>query len=351
MGNETEPNPTNSNQYPELSRRKFLRIAASAVAASTLLEGCLTVRISAPTPSPTPSPSPTLEPIPTLEPTPEPTPNPILDSQYYVPPAERIEDVGYAGMVITNTGSPDSVSIAYHDLYYEEMVFATYENARKLGINLNWFVVGEALRLHSSIADILKQAVEIDGDELGNHTENHFALDGLPLNRVESQARKQERTVAELLGVHESPLLAPPGGNGAYGPKPDKEMLQEAIEDGWILTMWSKTSNGYLNRHDQSEAARLQVLEDIGEIEPGDIIVLHDAWPDANALPELVQRIWDQGLKVEPITRAMQIDPNLFNRRVRIAPPPKGFEPSPNGSGLYVPRSPRPSLSGTIFQG
>ena len=296
------------------------------------------------------TPEPTLSPTPTPEPTP--TPNPILDSPYYVPPAERETGVQYAGMILRK--NPKKVSIAIHDLYIEGPVFSMIQTLRIYGVNATWFAVGEALRFHSDTARALIEAVA-NGDEIANHTENHIALDNIPLSRVEKQSRRQESTVQELMGINVVPLLSPPGGNGAYGNKPDPEMGQEAIEDGWILTTWSKASNGYLNRDDTSNKARKQVLRDIGQVEEGDIIILHDAWPDANALPQLIENIQKAGLEIDTITRANELDPNLFNRPsyfpLRPLPSPSGFEPSPSGSGLYIPESPRPSASGIIFEG
>jgi len=138
-----------------------------------------------------------------------------------------------------------------------------------------------------------KQVVQL-GNEVGNHTYDHFRLTSLPADEVVYQIRQTQDVLYQITGKHPR-FIRPPGG------RYDQGVLQRLAENGLAVALWT------YNTKDLDVADSEVILRDtLRGLESGSIILLHDG-SDATieALPRLIEAILAKGFRLVTLSEML----------------------------------------------
>lgn len=149
----------------------------------------------------------------------------------------------------------------------------------------SFFVVGY---LAEKLPDIFRQLAE-SGMELGNHSYSHQQLVGLSVERAAEQFDSCTILMEGLAGENGAPVLARP----PYGRVDDKVLAASQLP----VVLYS------LDSRDAESSTPEEIVERVmGEVQDGDIILLHDGCPQTvDALPMLIESLQNEGYQITTI--------------------------------------------------
>ncbi len=143
-----------------------------------------------------------------------------------------------------------------------------------------FFCVGRSAQ---EFPDLMDRIIESGGD-IGNHTFNHFKLNGLSDTQIANQIIEAGAVLTAFVG-HRIDLFRPP--HGRY----DKRVLEIASAMGYRTIFWSDSPE---DTKDISPA--LEVARVMGQARPGGIVLLHSGqYRTIEALPVIIDRLRAQG--------------------------------------------------------
>ncbi|ACZ41567.1 polysaccharide deacetylase [Thermobaculum terrenum ATCC BAA-798] len=205
-----------------------------------------------------------------------------------LPAVSRLGMGGLLFPVIRRVDSSDSVVLTFDDgpdVYTVKIldVLSRYDTKAV------FFVVGEQVERHPNL---LREVVAA-GHEIGIHGYRHVShLLRAPLTTIED-VRRCKVIIEDTTGV--SPrYIRPPYGVFSLA------SWVESVRQGWMRVLWSRWGKDWM-----PEATPLQIAQNIGTPEAGDIILLHDSdrysYPGAplrtiEAIPIILQHIADKGM-------------------------------------------------------
>lgn len=173
-------------------------------------------------------------------------------------------------------------------------------------VRATFFVVGMRVRQHPEFV----REMLADGEEVGNHTEDHQRLDTLTMKQVQSEISDCEQDVEKATG-HRMTLMRPPGMRFT------QPILKLAKQMGYVTVDWNVGAKDFtptpkLGKITPAEGQAIPGTspDDITQrvlkqIQNGSIILLHDDPTTAAALPSLIKDLKDQGYQFRTTTEML----------------------------------------------
>lgn len=148
-----------------------------------------------------------------------------------------------------------------------------------------FFLIGENVLYYPRYGrDIVER-----GHQIGNHSFSHPYLTRLSQRDVLRELELTQAVFREVLGVR-GVLFRPPYGD--Y----NQEVVQVARRLDLQLVLWE------VNPRDYTDPGRDALVEIIVEgLRPGANILLHSKFETVQALPEIIQAVWNEGYQFAPI--------------------------------------------------
>jgi len=183
------------------------------------------------------------------------------------------------------------------------------EVLERTGVKASFFMVGDRARAHPDLARNIASA----GHAVGSHSLTHADISTLSWRGAYGEYRDGRRALEEILGAPQR-LFRPPRGFLSV----PTGMMARIL--GLRLWLWSNDGEDW-----KPGVTDEDILASIGDVGPGDVILLHDA-------PE-----------VEPPGRPRLATAAALERLIRVLSD-RGLEPvalSPHSRGIWRTRSPR----------
>jgi peptidoglycan/xylan/chitin deacetylase (PgdA/CDA1 family) len=169
-----------------------------------------------------------------------------------------------------------------------------------------FFVVGSKVKQHP---EFLRQMIE-DGDEIGNHTEDHLRLDTLSPEEIRKELGFCEENVERACG-HRMHLMRPPGMRF------NAEVLKIADEMGYTIVGWNIGAKDFIPKKgvdkvpptvqaNLSTTPSMVAERVLKQAKNGVIILLHDEPTTADALPLIIDGLRADGYEFVSATEMME---------------------------------------------
>jgi peptidoglycan/xylan/chitin deacetylase (PgdA/CDA1 family) len=143
-----------------------------------------------------------------------------------------------------------------------------------------FFCVGRSAQQFPELIDLIISS----GDEIGNHTFNHYKLNGLSDEQVAQQIMEGGAILSAFVG-RPIDLFRPP--HGRY----DKRVLEIASAMGYRTVFWSDAPEDTKNISPALEVQRV-----LAQASPGGIVLLHSGqYRTIEALPVIIDKLRAEG--------------------------------------------------------
>jgi peptidoglycan/xylan/chitin deacetylase (PgdA/CDA1 family) len=199
--------------------------------------------------------------------------------------------------VCDRIANPTAVALTFDDGPHPQGTPATLEILRAGGMRATFFLVGEQVERHPSIA----AEIVAHGHAVGVHGHRHRNLLRQTPRQVRDDLLHAEAAIEGITGVRPS-LYRPPYGVLSAA------ALMHARRRGWAPLLWSRWGRDW-----RAHATAATIADEAtAALTGGDVILLHDAdhysaagsWArTVAALPVIVQRVRDAGLSFAVATR------------------------------------------------
>jgi len=188
-----------------------------------------------------------------------------------------------------------SVALTFDDGPHPQGTPALLERLRESGVTATFFLVGEQVRRHPTVAADVVAA----GHAVAVHADRHRNLLRVSPSQLHEDLRRAEATIAAVCGPV-GPVYRPPYGvlTGAA--------RWAALARGWEVVLWSRAGRDW-----RATATPASVAADAAAgLRGGEIVLLHDSdayaapgsWSTtAAALPEILDRVAAAGLRVRSL--------------------------------------------------
>lgn len=203
--------------------------------------------------------------------------------------------------------SRNEVIITFDDGPHPESVVTILDTLKKYQVPATFFVVGSRVKQNP---DLVKKMID-EGQEVGNHTQDHIRLDTLTLKQVEAEVRNCELNVEKASGRSMS-LLRPPGMR--FNP----QILELTRRLGYTVIDWNVGAKDFLTSQKITDMTPEQAKEQreklspelitervLRNVRPGSIILLHDNPITAKALPDIIEGVRAKGLEFVSTTKML----------------------------------------------
>jgi peptidoglycan/xylan/chitin deacetylase (PgdA/CDA1 family) len=188
---------------------------------------------------------------------------------------------------VEHMGDSSKLSLTFDDAPHPLSTPLLLASLKRAEVKGTFFVVGEGLRLYPE----LSYRMVAEGHSLANHSENHRNLTraDVPVTEYDLEIKSCFQRM-EWLG-QKTKLFRPPGGGM------NRAVMDYLYRNDYTLAWWSN------NIGDWARPPAWKIVETVNMgVEPGDIILLHDAGiGTAQALPRIVRTARDQGLDFVPM--------------------------------------------------
>ena len=195
--------------------------------------------------------------------------------------------------VVTRIDGADGVALTFDD-GPDRSTEVFLEILANAGATATFFVTGEQVTRHPTM---LTEMVA-SGHEIGIHgyTHRHHLL--LTPGQVVDELERARATIEDAAG-RPTTLFRPPHGIFSLA------SWFAVSRHGWCRVLWSRWGKDW-----EGEASRESILGHVDHPVAGDVILLHDSdryavpgsWRNtADALPEIIARIEEQGLPIETV--------------------------------------------------
>lgn len=165
---------------------------------------------------------------------------------------------GDGWIVYSITTSQPMIAITFDDGPSPQFTPKILQILHHYHAHATFFVIGSVARQYPNLLLSIKQ----DGHEIGNHTEHHRQLSEV----TTSDITMCDKTVQSLTGVRPS-LLRPPGGHLTM------QFLSMARKTNHKIAMWTWD----VDAKDWSRPGVQKIVNTvIKNVDPGDILILHD---------------------------------------------------------------------------
>ena len=157
-----------------------------------------------------------------------------------------------------------------------------------------FFLVGRTIQEYPELVE----RIIASGDEIGNHTYNHFVLTGMSESEIEDQIEACGSLIARYTGA-EPTLFRPP--HGRY----DTRVVEIAARMGYRTILWNDAPNDA--PVDNSDVPVDEIVQRVLEhAKPGGIILLHNGqYSTIEAIPTIVSALRTQGYSFVTVSRLL----------------------------------------------
>jgi peptidoglycan/xylan/chitin deacetylase (PgdA/CDA1 family) len=173
-----------------------------------------------------------------------------------------------------------------------ESILSTLE---KVHVRAAFFVVGRRVKQRP---DLIRRMIA-DGDEVGNHTQDHLRLDTLTAAQVANEIANCDTNIQRACG-YRTKLLRPPGM------RLTPTVLEQIDRMGYTVIGWNVGAKDFIPDQQVTdmtaeESANLRTTPDevvqrvMKQVKDGTIVLLHDNPVTAAALSEIIQDCKRQG--------------------------------------------------------
>ncbi len=184
------------------------------------------------------------------------------------------------------------IALTFDDGPHPKQTPQILEILSRYGIKATFFMVGENVTYYPKAAEM----VLAEGHEVGNHTFSHAHVGHLDIGRIREELVRCE-DVLEELGEYRPHLFRPPEGSVT-------PYVEHCVDAGdYALILWSLDTRDWECKDADLIAKR--VLE---EVEPGDIILMHDYIAGSEtpkALEILLPKLLGQGYEFVTVSQLL----------------------------------------------
>jgi len=142
-----------------------------------------------------------------------------------------------------------------------------------------FFLVGENILKNPGVA----KRIVAQGHQVGNHSFTHSLMPNLSSRAMRHELELTQNAFRVIMGV-DPVLFRPP--YGGWSP----ELRDIYHEMGLQLAWWTIDTQDF-----NKPGARVMVDQILREIEPGAVILFHCKLSTANALPDIINAVWEKG--------------------------------------------------------
>lgn len=217
--------------------------------------------------------------------------NPGLDPFKLIPGSEITITIPENAVAIYK-GNPSRkmVALTFDATYGNNQTHRLLQILRDNNIKATFFLSGIWLINHPHLV----RAIAAEGHEIGNHSYTHPHMPQIPFSHVNNQIIRTDALINNISGLS-SYLFRPPYGE--Y----NQAILNTLASLGYVTIMWTIDSLDWKNPGADSITSRI-----VDNIEPGAIILMHQsASQSAEALPEIISRLKEQGYSFGTVTQVL----------------------------------------------
>ena len=165
---------------------------------------------------------------------------------------------------------------------------------RQYQAHATFFVVGKQCALFPG----LLSQISAEGNEIGNHTYDHFRLPTIPATKVAQELERNRAIIRRITG-HTVYLFRPPGGRT----NPQVQTLVDSL--GYTTVFWAVDS-GELATDMTPEMVYHRVVDSVTD---GDIVLLHNGDSKIlEVLPRILANLSQRGYQFVTVSELMQLN-------------------------------------------
>ena len=146
---------------------------------------------------------------------------------------------------------------------------------KRYRIHATFFMIGEEVECYADTARL----VIADGHEIGNHSDTHSRLSRLSSAEQLREVKQCEERIEAVCGVHPV-LFRPPEGIVT------STLSRILDQENYTLVLWSIDTRDWECKDAKKIAARV-----LKEVQPGDVILMHDYIGHGSQTPEALEII------------------------------------------------------------
>jgi peptidoglycan/xylan/chitin deacetylase (PgdA/CDA1 family) len=162
---------------------------------------------------------------------------------------------------------------------------------KRYGAHATFFLVGSNVVRHP---DYVKRMLA-EGNDVGNHTRTHLRLPGLRADQIRAEL-ENDTIVIERAATYRVRLFRPPGGQF------DDRVTGEAAREGMLTVLWSNNTGDW-----QAKDSRWIVNRVLSDVRPGDIILLHEDYPQTlAAMPDILEGLQARGFRAVTVSELIR---------------------------------------------
>ncbi|MDR3688576.1 MAG: polysaccharide deacetylase family protein [Fimbriimonas sp.] len=204
------------------------------------------------------------------------------------------------------------VCFTFDDGPHESSAAEILDALKNEGLHATFFVVGIRVKQHP---ELVKRMID-EGNEVGNHTQDHLRLDTLPIKNVRAEIENCATNIERACGRRPA-LLRPPGMRFKH------DTLLLAKRMGYTTVGWNVGAKDFVPKASgqltPEEIAEIHTTPDevaqrvIDNVKPGEIILLHDNPVTARALPKMFAALKKDGYQIKTVTQMLaELDPPVI---------------------------------------
>lgn len=161
------------------------------------------------------------------------------------------------------------------------------------GVTSTFFLTGEWVKENPKTT----KRIAAEGHEVGNHSWDHAAFTDLSNDQIREQLNRTEEIIFQTSGKTSRPYFRPPLGAR------DERVRKAVADDGYLNIYWSLDSRDSVDKGITAAQIKERVLKNAAA---GGIVLLHcGSTATAEALPEILKGLRQQGYSVVPLSRLL----------------------------------------------
>ncbi len=179
--------------------------------------------------------------------------------------------------------SKPCIALTFDDGPHQEFTREILKVLAQEGAQATFFVVGKQIKIFPE----LLQEIADSGNEIGNHTYNHYNLTTLDETQVNFEIRSNEELIERITGL-KTRYFRPPGGHYNF------KVVAAVKDNGEDMALWSIHSSD--TDRPSSEYIIKKVLS---KVEDQSIILMHSGVEQTlAALPQLIRELRKKGYRL-----------------------------------------------------
>lgn len=228
-------------------------------------------------------------------------------------------------------GNPDlkEIAITIDDGPHPASCSAILDVLKQKGVHATFFTVGVRIKQRP---DLVWRMVN-EGNEVGNHTQDHLRLTTLRPDQMAKELEFCETNFNKATG-RKFYLMRPPGMNF------NDTVIAEVKKLGYIMVNWTSAAKDYIDLSHPHELSPDVVADRvIQEADNGGIILIHDAPDTASALPMIIDKLRAEGYKFVTISQMLAHLPDPVNIPTNAGAYPPGTKPPVPPAAVAKPKA------------